>query len=196
MERLLAVVIVLTLLSGWSCAQVPGDADAFCTETLPSIGVNILDYPPEVKPLMDSCHHQQLLPPNTGAVWQTVDNDNNNPSNIRTSVICCTSYILVHLQGSHKCYLMLGDAVYWKLGLPWTQSQAFPCMHACTLCKNGMNTLEVNYVLLRTAWNFQCLDRRCKKCFKNKTGQWVGLGTRLDVTLLCCSGQSHSEVLL
>ena len=112
MERLLAVVIVLSVLSGWSCAQAPGDAQSFCTETLPSVGVNILDYPPEVNPLMDSRHYRQLLPPNPGAVWQTVDNDNNNPSGTATSVSCCTSYILVHSQGSHKCYLMLGDAVY------------------------------------------------------------------------------------
>ena len=92
MGRLWLLIVSLGL-SGWSCAQAPGDADAFCTETLPSIGVNILDYPPEVKPLMDSRHYQQLLPPNTGAVWQTVDNDNNNPSGtvIRTSVSCYTA---------------------------------------------------------------------------------------------------------
>ena len=86
MKCLIAVAIVLSLLSGWSCAQAPGDAQSFCTETLPSVGVNILDYPPEVKPLMDSRHYQQLLPPNTGAVWQEVDNDINNPSNIRSRV--------------------------------------------------------------------------------------------------------------
>ena len=86
MRCLVAVTVMLSLLSGWSCAQAPGDADPFCTETLPSVGVNILDYPPEVKPLMDSRHYRQLLPPNTGAVWQTVDNDDNNPSYLRTSV--------------------------------------------------------------------------------------------------------------
>ena len=88
MRCLVAVAIMLSLLSGWSCAQAPGDEQSFCTETLPSVGLNILNYPPEVKPLMDSRHYQQLLPPNTGAVWQTVDNDNNNPSNIRSSVSC------------------------------------------------------------------------------------------------------------
>ena len=75
-------------LSGCCWAQAPGDAQSFCTETLPSVGVNILDYPPEVKPLMDSRHYQQLLPPYFGAVWQEVDNDNNNPINVRTSVSC------------------------------------------------------------------------------------------------------------
>ena len=86
MRCLVAVTIVLSLLSGWSCGQAPGDAQSHCTETLPSIGVNILDYAPEVKPLMDSRHYKQLLPPNIGAVWQEVDNDTNNPSGTRTSV--------------------------------------------------------------------------------------------------------------
>ena len=81
MKCLFVVALVLSLLSGWSCAQAPGDADAFCTERS-----NILDYPPEVKPLMDSYHYRQLLPPNMGVVWQTVDNDNNNPSGFTTGV--------------------------------------------------------------------------------------------------------------
>ena len=76
----------LLSLSGCCWAQAPGDAESFCTETLPSFGVNILDYPPEVKPLMDSRHYRQLLPPNIGAVWQEVDNDDNNPSGISSSV--------------------------------------------------------------------------------------------------------------
>ena len=86
MRCLVAVTIVLSLLSGWCCAQAPGDEDSFCLVDLPRIGSNILDYSPEVKPLMDSRHYRQLLPPNMGAVWQTVDNDANNPSNTRTSV--------------------------------------------------------------------------------------------------------------
>ena len=84
--RQLWLLIVSLGLSGWSCAQAPGDADPFCTETLPNDGVNILNYASEVKPLMDSRHYQQLLPPNTGAVWQTVDNDNNNRNDTTTNV--------------------------------------------------------------------------------------------------------------
>ena len=119
MRCLVAVTTVLSLLSGWSCAQAPGDEDSFCTEFLPSLGVNILDYPPEVKPLMDSRHYRQLLPP----VWQQVDNDNNNPSGITTNVSCCT--LRPHLR---KCHLMLktGFVDCCVLGLPWSQSQAFP----------------------------------------------------------------------
>ena len=84
--RELWLLIVSLGLSGWSCAQAPGDADPYCRETLPSVGVNILDYPPEVKPLMDSRHYQQLLPPNPGAVWQRRDIDNNNHNDTMTSV--------------------------------------------------------------------------------------------------------------
>ena len=86
MRCLVAVAVVLSFLSCRSCAQAPGDAQSFCTETLPSVGVNILDYPPEVKPLMDSRHYQQLLPPNPGAVWQEIDNDSRSDPGLRTIV--------------------------------------------------------------------------------------------------------------
>ena len=81
---LVAVVIVFTQF-GRSIAQAPVDADPFCTETLPGIGVNILDYAPQVKPLMDSRHYQNLLPTHADAVWQRVDNDNNNPPGTTTN---------------------------------------------------------------------------------------------------------------
>ena len=110
MRCLTAVTVVLSLLSGWCCAQAPGDEDSHCTEDLPSFGVNILDYPPEVKPLMDSRHYQQLLPPYTGAVWQTVDNDDNNPSGTTTNVSCYIGHILLHIQGVPIA--CLADAVY------------------------------------------------------------------------------------
>jgi len=85
MWLLVALVIALTWFER-SFAQAPGDADPFCTETLPAVGVNILDYAPEVKPLMDSRHYQNLLPPHADAVWQEVDNDNNNPSGTTSAV--------------------------------------------------------------------------------------------------------------
>ena len=82
---LVALTIALSLFDG-SFAQAPDDADLFCTEVLPGVRVNILDYAPEVKPLMDSRHYQNLLPPHEDAVWQEVDNDNNNPSGTTTDV--------------------------------------------------------------------------------------------------------------
>ena len=81
----LVVLLQLTLLRE-SFAQAPDDADPFCTVTLPGIGFNILGYAPEVKPLMDSRHYQNLLPPLANPVWQEVDNDNNNPSGTTTDV--------------------------------------------------------------------------------------------------------------
>jgi len=82
---LVALTIALSVFDR-SFAQAPGDADPFCTEVLPGIGVNILDYAPKVKPLMDSRHYQNLLPPQVDAVWQEVDNDSNNPSGTTTDV--------------------------------------------------------------------------------------------------------------
>ena len=85
MRMLVVVTVVLSVFVG-SFAQAPGDADPFCTEVLPSVGVNILNYAPQVKPLMDSRHYQNLLPPHADAVWQRVDNDNNNPVGTATDV--------------------------------------------------------------------------------------------------------------
>ena len=85
MRMLVALTIALSVFDG-GLAQAPGDADPFCTEVLPGIGVNNQDYAHEVKPLMDSRHYQNLLPPHEDAVWQEVDNDNNNPSGTSTDV--------------------------------------------------------------------------------------------------------------
>ena len=87
MWLLVAVVILLQLTLLRECfAQAPDDADPFCTVTLPGIGFNILDYAPEVKPLMDSRHYLNLLPLHANAVWQEVDNDNNNRVGTTTDV--------------------------------------------------------------------------------------------------------------
>ena len=83
----------ILLLALWSVvivsAQAPGDEDALCTMTLPSVGVNVIVYPPNVKPLMDSSHYDDMLPPASTSnppVWQEVDNDDNNPSDLDTNV--------------------------------------------------------------------------------------------------------------
>ena len=79
---LLATVVMVT-------TQAPGDEDELCTVILPSLGINVIVYPPNVKPLMDSSHYDDLLPPahaSTTPVWQEVDNDNNNPVDLSTNV--------------------------------------------------------------------------------------------------------------
>ena len=78
-----AIVVVMVT------AQAPGDEDVLCTELLPSIGQNVIVYPPNVKPLMDSSHYEDLLLPaatSVPPVWQEVDNDNNNPAGLASSV--------------------------------------------------------------------------------------------------------------
>ena len=80
---LLATVIIMVT------TQAPGDEDKLCTVTLPSLGVNVIVYPPNMKPLMDSSHYDDLLPPASTSdppVWQEVDNDNNNPAALITNV--------------------------------------------------------------------------------------------------------------
>ena len=113
MWLILAVVIVLSLFDR-SFAQAPGDADPMCTEVLPGIGTNILDYAPEVKPLMDSRHYQDLLPPHVHAVWQEVDNDNNNPSGTTTDVSWVDGINIFYEDGTNHM-----TTNHWT-GLDWT----------------------------------------------------------------------------
>ena len=43
-------------------------------------------YSANMRVLMDSWNYQSLLPPRTKAVWDQVDNDMNNPSEMTTNV--------------------------------------------------------------------------------------------------------------
>ena len=138
MWLIFAQVIVLSLL-GESSAQAPGDANPFCTETLPGIGYNILDYAPEVKPLMDSRHYQNLLPPHQNAVWQEVDNDNNNPAYITTDV----SWVARDLAHAHEdlcgpCvsefYQAIAIMCDYFYSFQWTQNTNLVCRQAAFVC--------------------------------------------------------------
>ena len=59
--------------------SAPGDEDSFCVPQLPV-------HPPNVRILMDSFNYINLLPPHSGAVWQSVDNDANNQPGRGTEV--------------------------------------------------------------------------------------------------------------
>ena len=63
-------------------AAVPEDADPFCAreEFSPPM------FPPNTRVLMDSFYYINLLPPQDGAVWQQVDNDDNNAAGAGTEV--------------------------------------------------------------------------------------------------------------
>ena len=65
---------------------VPGDEEGLC-DVLRSLGtVPTPDYDPTMVILMDSWNYQSLLPPQSGAVWQQVDNDSNNDVQFTTNV--------------------------------------------------------------------------------------------------------------
>ena len=68
------------------CGVAPGDEDPLC-EALRTNGVApMLSYSANMRVLMDSWNYLNLLPPRTGAVWDQVDNDTNNPVQITTNV--------------------------------------------------------------------------------------------------------------
>ncbi len=80
--NLLLLVVVLTMVAG----QAPGDEQELCTVTLPALGENLVEDPPNGRILMDSSHYSRLLPPNTRPVWQAVDLDDNNIPGIQSFV--------------------------------------------------------------------------------------------------------------
>ncbi len=80
--NLLMVGGVLTMVAG----QAPGDEHELCTVSLPALGHNVVEDPPNGRILMDSSHYVRLLPPNSNPVWQEVDLDDNNPTGILSSV--------------------------------------------------------------------------------------------------------------
>ena len=77
---LLMVAVVMTT------GQAPGDEQELCVTSLPNLGQNIVEDPPNGIILMDSSHYARLLPPNSGAVWQEVDLDGNTMIGLQTSV--------------------------------------------------------------------------------------------------------------
>ena len=87
----LVIVQVMSMVS----AGAPGDAEPFCTNELPSNSTIPAPpapvHPPTSKILLDSYNYINLLPPQDGAVWQAVDNDNNNEAGRGTEVRVCTS---------------------------------------------------------------------------------------------------------
>ena len=81
----LVIVQVMSMVS----AGAPGDAEPFCTNEFPSSSTIV--YPPNSRILLDSYNYVNLLPPQDGAVWQAVDNDDNNEAGRGTEVRVCTS---------------------------------------------------------------------------------------------------------
>ncbi len=78
----LLLASVLTSVAG----QAPGDEQELCTVSLPALGQNVVEDPPNGKILMDSSHYERLLAPNSDPAWLEVDLDDNNPTGILSSV--------------------------------------------------------------------------------------------------------------
>ena len=65
----------------------PGDEDQLLCENLRlARAAPIPAYSANMRVLMDSWNYQNLLPSRIGAVWDQVDNDENNPSGMTTNV--------------------------------------------------------------------------------------------------------------
>jgi acyl-ACP thioesterase len=70
-----------------SVSVAPGDEEAARCEELRAYGVvPTPSYFANMRVLMDSWNYENLL--RTGAVWDQVDNDTNNPSGATTNVSC------------------------------------------------------------------------------------------------------------
>ena len=89
MESALWVILLVELLvlvnPGSSVA--PGDEEPLCEALRAHEAAPIPAYSANMRVLMDSWNYQNLLA-RTGAVWDQVDNDVNNPSGVTTNVSC------------------------------------------------------------------------------------------------------------
>ena len=69
-----------------SAGVAPGDEEALCEQLRATGAAPTPAYSTNMRVLMDSWNYQNLLPPRTGAVWDQVDNDDNNPFGVTTNV--------------------------------------------------------------------------------------------------------------
>ena len=83
----LKLTVALLIFVAVSAGVAPGDEDQLFCEQLRALGAApIPAYSASMRVLMDSWNYQNLLPPRTGAVWDQVDIDENNPSGMITNV--------------------------------------------------------------------------------------------------------------
>ena len=89
MSRRLRVALLVCVMSVIELAvgTAPGDEEPQCP-MLRSLGAAPTpNYAPNMRILMDSWNYKNLLPATrSGAVWDAVDNDDNNPSGATSSV--------------------------------------------------------------------------------------------------------------
>ena len=90
------ILIFLQLLTIAESAVAPRDENQLCRDLRAAGVVPIPAYSANTRILMDSWNYRNLLPDRVGAVWDQVDNDNNNPpettANVSYKTLSCTSY--------------------------------------------------------------------------------------------------------
>ena len=79
------VLFILQLLTNGISVALEDEAKS-CKDLRTQGTAPIPAYSANMRVLMDSWNYQNLLPPRTGAVWDHVDNDNNNPVGTTTNV--------------------------------------------------------------------------------------------------------------
>ena len=89
-RRSIGGIVLFSALVSAVSASAPDDVDPFCSNGLTYPRV----HPPNTRFLLDSYNYINLLPPHDGAVWQQVDNDDNNEAGRGTSVSMSS---LVHM---------------------------------------------------------------------------------------------------
>ena len=82
LRRTVSIYILWSVLVFLATASAPQDVDPFCNSENFSSPL----FSPNTRVLMDSFHYVNLLPPQDGAVWQQVDDDDNNRASSRTEV--------------------------------------------------------------------------------------------------------------
>ena len=83
-----ALILAFIFVSGsaTSTGVAPGDEWPLCEQLRAQGTAPIPAYSANMRVLMDSWNYQNLLPERVRAVWQQVDNDENNPSVTTTNV--------------------------------------------------------------------------------------------------------------
>ena len=89
---LVTLLVELLLKVNRGSSVAPGDEDQLFCENLRSIGAAATPaYSANMRVLMDSWNYQNLLAPRAGAVWDQMDNDENNSPQEITNVSCMIS---------------------------------------------------------------------------------------------------------
>ena len=100
-----ALLVELLLMVNPGSSVAPEDEEQLCELLRAQGAAPIPAYSANMRVLMDSWNYQSLLPPRLGAVWDQVDNDENNHELATTNVIIINKFLLkrsIHEFVRHK----------------------------------------------------------------------------------------------